>query len=65
MPRRNYTKGAHAYRRRLERKACERREELRELEHELHQEWREQHPEGAVDTSPVDGAVPVKPLTPL
>jgi hypothetical protein len=62
MPRHTNERRRRAYRKWLERRAEERREELRQLAHELHREWREQQQMQAVDTSSVDGVVPVKPL---
>jgi hypothetical protein len=65
MPRRNFTKRARAYRKYLERRACERQEELRELEQELRREWREQQHVQAVDTPAIDGERLLNPLEAL
>ena len=43
MPRRINNERGRAYRRRVQREAEERREELTRLEEELHREWAEQH----------------------
>jgi len=65
VSRRNYTRRGRAYLKRVQREADERREELTQLESELHAQWNGQQQAQAVDAPPEDGAVPVKPLEAL